>query len=343
MPQVGYTEMLFTKENMIDLKISDFPPPYTHINGHQNLVVSKYDIARAGMTVGYPKLLNAISTLGVYRFLELFFRTRAYLEIHNNSYQLNPIFFLLDSSEQKTISYFFGQALTKLFAEQYLNCDQVDDFRNHVGNISFLKSGQKFRPKKQLYNSNKTPKEPDLIGFSGNDYHILEAKGYSSGFNGSVFQHAINQVSIIGQVNGKQPLTKTACFFDLSGNPFLGRIQDPDDETMNIDIEFDKKAFLNNYYNLFNLEKLKRRSYWTFTFNGNEFAGFRLFDAMHPHLLFGVDYDLFKQINSNGIIDFKKKEYESIKGNQYASVGSDGIIFIDTIRNKNLNIERVSA
>lgn len=328
---------------MIELHISDFPSPYTHINGHQNLAVSTFDIARAGMTVGYPKLSSAIASLGVFRFLELYFRTRSYLEVKNNNYQLKRVFYTLDSSEQKTISYFFGQALTKLFAEKYLNCTQVDNFSNHIGGISFLKSGQIFCPKKQLYNSAKTPKEPDLIGFSENDYHILEAKGYSSGFSGSAFQHAINQVSIIGKVNGKQPLTKTACFFDLSGNPFVGRIQDPDDETRNIDIEFDKKTFINNYYDIFNLKMLKRQSYWTFTFNGQEYAGFRLFQAMRPQLVFGVDIDTFRQKNSDGIVDFNRKEYEINKKNQYASIGSDGIILIDSIRNRNLNIKRVRS
>lgn len=330
---------------MINLNISDFPPPFQHINGQKRLRVNKFDIARAGMTVGYPKLTQAISGLGIFRFLELYFRTRAYIDIRNHNYQLNPIFFSLDSSEQKTISYFFGQALTKLFAERFLKCSQVDNFKNHKGNIYFLKNRQIFCPKRQLYNSDKTPKEPDLIGFSDSDYHILEAKGYSSGFVGSAFQHAINQVSIVGQVNGKDPVTKTACFFDLSGNPFKGIIQDPNDENINIDITFDKNEFLRNYYSLFSLSKIRRPSYWTLEINGNEFAGFRMFNAMRPQLLFGVDIDIFEQINSNtkGAFDFTEKEYELDRKNEYQSIGPDGILLIDTLRNRNLRVERKSA
>jgi hypothetical protein len=79
------------------------------------MVVNKFDIARAGMVIGYPKLSIAIFSLGVFRFLELYFRTETYLEKSNNFYQLKPIFHLIDSSEQKAISYFFGQAFAKLF------------------------------------------------------------------------------------------------------------------------------------------------------------------------------------------------------------------------------------
>jgi hypothetical protein len=332
---------------MIQLDISDFINGYAHLNGQRDMVVSKFDIARAGMTIGYPKMLNAINDLGFFRFLELYFRTHAYIEKQNNYFQLKPVFSLLDSSERKTISYFLGQAFTKLFAEKYLDCYQVDNFGNHRPNVNFVRNNKIFVPKHQLYNSDKAPREPDLIGFARNGVHILEAKGYSSGFNGSVLQHAINQVSIINNVNGTPPLTKTACFFDLSGNPFVGTIIDPDTPTSFIDIEFEQDKIISNYYQMFNLEKQRgRKTYWELEFGDNKFAGFRIFDIMYPRYFFGVDLKIFEQINSSQNIKFDnnntKYNYESYDrnyNNENVSIGPDGIILLKTNHNRH-NIER---
>jgi hypothetical protein len=316
---------------MIELKISKFINSYNKINGQQNMIVSKLDIARAAMTIGYPKTLDAIQDFGIFRFLELYFRTQSYLEKYNNYFQLKPIFHLLDSSEQRTISYFFGQAFTKLFAEKYLDCYQVDNFGNHKHNVSLIESNIKFVPKHQLYNSEKKPKEPDLIGFARNGVHILEAKGYSSGFNGSVLQHAINQVSVINQVNGRKPLTKTACFFDLSENPIKGTIIDPDSNLKNIDINFNHDAFISDYYQIFNLEKHNfRKTYWEVEIGNNRFSGFRLFERMYPRYFFGVDSKIFEQVN-RGIskIEFENKKYD-LFDYENISIGPDGILLLKT-------------
>lgn len=317
---------------MIQLNISDFLNGYAHLNGQRNMNMSKLDIARAGMTIGFPKTKTAIQELGIFRFLELYFRTQSYIKRQNNYYELKSVFCALDSSEKKTISYFFGQAFTKLFAEKYLNCFQVDNFENHKPNVSFIATNNKFIPKHQLYNFNKTPKEPDLIGFATGGVHILEAKGYSSGFNGRVLQHAINQVSIINNVNGRKPLTKTACLFDLSGNPIIGTIIDPDTPCANFDIEFNQDRFISNYYQIFNLGKQKsRRTYWEFEIGKRKFSGFRLFDHMYPTYFFGVDSKIFEQINrGSSKIDFDNNEYNLGNYNDFEniSIGPDGIIFL---------------
>lgn len=320
---------------MIQLNISEFVNGYANINGQRDLTMSKLDIARAGMTIGYSKTIDAIRDFGIFRFLELYFRTHTYIEKNNNYFQLKPIFNALDSSEQRTISYFFGQVFTKLFAEKYLDCYQVDNFGNHKPNVSFTGNKNRFVPKRQLFNSDKKPKEPDLIGFARNGVHILEAKGYSSGFKGGVFQHAINQVSIINKVNGSQPLTKTACFFDLSGNPIIGTITDPDTPTTSIDIEFDQDKFISNYYQIFNLKKQKfRKTYWEFEIGNNKFAGFRLFDMMYPRYFFGVESKIFEQVNSGSSkIEFNYENYNLgsyIREYEDISLGPDGIILINT-------------
>lgn len=324
---------------MIELKISDFPKPYNHINGNGKLNISKLDIARAGMTIGYPKLSYAIRTLGFSRFLELYFRSYAYIEKQNNHYLLNKTFYSLDSSEQRTITYFLGQSFTKLFAEKYLNCIHVDNLKNHKSNVIFTKNKNSFTPKIQLYNSSKTPGEPDLIGISNTDYHILEAKGYASGFKKSEFQHAINQVSIVDKINGQIPITKTACFFDLS-NMFNGIIRDPDNEYKNINIEFEQDQFLKNYYNLFNLGLHSRKSYWTVQIKNQSFSGFRLFDAMYPRLFFGVDSKIFNQVNTNSDIEIDFQQENASKGDQRFSIGPDQIILIETFNNRQLGIEK---
>ena len=329
---------------MIKLDIADFPAPYNNINGVKNMPISIYDIARAGMTIGYPKLRNAILDAGLSRFIELFFRANNYLSKENSFYKLNTLFDTLDSSEQKTISYFYGQSFTKLFAERYLDCTQVDNFVNHKGSITFQNNGQTYIPKTQLYNTKKKPKEPDLIGIRGSDYHILEAKGYSSGFKKSEFQHAINQVSIVNSVNGQQPTTKTACYFDLSKNPFLGTIKDPDGLQSSINVEFNKSKFIQDYYSIFNPKLFKRRYYYLLRLNDFEFAGW--FIRTRPFLnsvFFGVDMEVFTQIIENRNVEFTRKFYDLSSQMDYISIGNDGIILLNTRQRKfNISLKRIN-
>ncbi len=324
---------------MITLDISDYKGNFGHLNGKgQQFPFTRFDISRAFMSIGFPKLGTAIAQLGMYRFAELFFRSRAYLTLHNGNFQLKPVYYSLDPSEQRTISYFLGQAFTKLYAEKKLNCTWVDNVHNHKNIMSFNNTATTFTPKKQLYKTKKTAKEPDLIGFESNrDTHILEAKAYSSGFNGGEFQHAINQVSSINNVNGKPPATKTACFFDLSTNPFNGQIVDPDDEAKSIDIEFPIDTWIYNYYSMFNLEYLKRRTFWEFDTGKFQFAVFRVYFPFHPLIYFGVERNIFEQVNSEQKaierfeIPTSQIEIDKDDIKEY-SIGSDGIILLQTDR-----------
>lgn len=325
---------------MIDLNISNYTGSFAHLNNtnanNQQMNFSTFDITRAFMTVGYPKLITAIRELGVFRFAELFFKARAYITHDNGFYKLSDLYYLLDPSEQRSISYFFGQAFTKLYAEQKLNCIIVDNIHNHKGSILFNDSPTTFTPKLNLFTTKKVSKEPDLIGIQNDkNVHILEAKAYSSGFNGGEFQHAINQVSRINLVNGIVPLTKTACFFDMSGHPIVGKIVDPDDETKNINIDYDNDKFLSNYYSIFKLDNLTRYTFWELDTGKNRYALYRVMHPFTPLIYFGVEMDIFEQLNSEKSIDISKKTNKEISGIDKSiypeySLGADGILLLST-------------
>jgi len=325
---------------MIKINTSKYTGQYLSVNQtNADFRISRWDLARAFMTIGYPKLYNAISQLGLGRFLELYFRTRNYVEYNNANYlKLKRSFFTLDPSEQKSISYFIGQSLTKLFAEKKLGCILVDNINNHKTLIRFITGSATFTPKVKLYSTTKNPREPDLLGISrGSEYHILEAKGYSSGFKAAEFQHAINQVSKVNTVNSKIPLTKSACFFDLSTSPFVGTIVDPDSDDKNLEIVFEENLFLEEYYSIFNLKFLNRKTFWTIQLGFFEFALFRVFPPHQPFIYYGVEFSIFEKINRRKtltisdlpkIVEFENRSDEKLN----YSIGPDGIIFLE-IRN----------
>jgi hypothetical protein len=91
---------------MLKIDVSRFTATYAHLNQtRQDFPLYCYDIARAYMTVGYPKLHVAINKLGIFRFLEILFKAFTYMEIANTGYfRLTRVFATLDPSEQRVIS-----------------------------------------------------------------------------------------------------------------------------------------------------------------------------------------------------------------------------------------------
>lgn len=329
---------------MIKVNVSRFPLSFNHLNqSNVDLKISRYDIARAYMTIGFPKLTNAIQLFGVKRFIELVFRSFNYITLSKGYFKLNDLYKSLDPSEQRTITYFLGQSLAKLFAEKKLKCIIVDHINNHKTYINFATTTASFVPKIVLHTTKKIAKEPDLIGLdSSSDYHVLEAKGYSSGFNGGEFQHAINQVSRVNTVNSKSPATKSACFFDLSNSPFLGTIVDPDSSDKELSITFSENTFINQYYSIFNFKLLRRKLFWIIKIGGFEFALFRIFPPFRPFIYYGVEYSIFEKVNTNkqitlnDIPNFSDAKI-SLEEDLNYSIGPDGTIFLEiknTLRKK---------
>jgi hypothetical protein len=327
---------------MIKLEIKEFVDGYSHLNTSSiNHKVSLLDIARAYMTIGYPRLITAISNYGIFRFCEIYLRVINNLESAGSFYRLKSHFKSLDPSEQKTISYFFGQSLTKLFAEDFLDCRIVFNTNDFKSSITTQASDTVFKPKRELTRKwKKTPKEPDLIGITNqNNYHVLEAKGSSSKYSLTDHQHAINQVSVISKINGKDPETKSACYFKLYENQIGGLIIDPDSDLKSINISFEDDSIVRKYYSIFNLNYLKRNKFWKINAGSFDFAIFRIPFPYYPYIYFGVDMEIFNSINKGGVIEFrdypKELEFNNKSVKEY-SIGRDGTLLISLTRPTNL-------
>lgn len=320
---------------MIKLDINGYSGNFVNLNGNNiDFNFNRLDVARAVITIGFRKYLPAIQHIGKFRFLEILNKTFAYLDFQNGNFFLNNLYRSLDASEKRVISYFYGQGFTKLYAERSLNCDFVDHISNHKTNIAFHTLNTISTPKIILDPKLKYEGllEPDLLGIDrNNNFHILEAKGSSSGFKLDVLQKAINQVSIINNVNGLQPITRTACFFDMSNIPIRGTIQDPPGSKL-IDIQMNIEMFKIDYYSpilyyiLFNEERTYR-----FTIDKVEFILVRIPNEAFENLYIGLHFHIFEDIiykkEKVKIIDFEGVTFKSEEILEY-SLGPDGILFI---------------
>jgi len=329
---------------MIELDISHFSGSYASLNGNaQPFSVSKFDIGRAIITIGYLSIFRAFRQTNFFRILELLSKPLAYFEVLNNSLVLNSTFHGLEKTEKVINSFYFGQAFTKLFAENKLKCIWVDNVQNQTANIIYNMSNVSFTPKLKLNSTNDAGSEPDLIGFgTNNNFHVMEAKGYSSGYNVTEHQKAINQVSRVTTVNGISPDTRDACFFDLSGNPIKGNIIDPENNESLFNIEFKVNDFLSSYYSIFNfdLEKLDR-PLWKLKANNYEFL---VFQIGYPYIFLGVYLELYENVIKNDTfqyigeilpLEIKILEFPNIID---YSLGRDGILLIQLKSNSNLGI-----
>ncbi|OCH29073.1 hypothetical protein A6E12_06690 [Aliivibrio fischeri] len=263
--------------------------------------------------------------------MELGFMALGNVDKTDLSIKLNESFYKLDPSEKNKVSYSIGTGLTKIFSEEFLDVPWL----GHVSTFNNVVNwrGKKIPSKVILHNSNKTPKEPDLIGYdsSGNP-HVLEAKGYSSGFKGNVLQHAINQVSQVSDVAGRPPKTKVACFNDLSKKPFVANIVDPiieGNEGCSLNISFEQ--LIESYYKFF--DSLEFREISEEVSIGSKL--YRVIYLPEVDCCFGIDLELIK--TSSNLHDFTLAysntnfEREFLKFNELYSeninFGKDGTFF----------------
>lgn len=119
---------------MIDLEISNYTTPFNNLNGHTTQDIKQLDLARAIVTVGQGSWTNVFN-LGVYRIAELICKALAFSKIDNGNLVLWDRFYNLNQSEKATISYYFGQGFTKLYAEKHFKIKwlfHVDDYSSAI-------------------------------------------------------------------------------------------------------------------------------------------------------------------------------------------------------------------
>lgn len=319
---------------MIELEVSNYQNPYFSLNGQQFLNVTPLSLARALVTVGRSSW-GDVFDLGIFRIGELICKALGFTEIKNGHLVLQDKFDNLNQSEKVTISYYLGQALTKLYAERYFEVKWLLHVDDYAGQIQFSTKGTVL-PKFTVGRCTKVAKRPDLIGISKrNTVHIFEAKGNSGGYDKSTMQHALNQVSQVQNYNGNAPETRTACYFDLS-DLINGIIIDPEGDENGVDIKLEEMVALESYYKFF----IANSSYFRI---GTTFQGytFLLTPVGIPGIFFGFDERILKmnisEILDNGLYpdgvveEFygNQKDNQATDGSGDISLGKDGIILMN--------------
>jgi hypothetical protein len=312
---------------MINLEISNYPTEYSHLNGQQTMNKSLFDLARAMITVGRGSWTDTFG-LGIFRIGELLCKALAFSKIEHGNFVLQDRFYNLNQSEKATVSYYFGQGLTKLYAEEFFKIPwlfHVDDYDSFIQYNIFGIAPSKLIVGKTKKNADR----PDLIGIKhSNVSHIFEAKGNSGGYDTSVMQHAINQVSQVRTYNSVVPLTRTACYFDLSTTPIRGIIIDPENDENGVEFQLSEESVIKKYYSFFT----ENNQYFTNSFQVDGYE-FLTTPVGVPNIFFGFDKRLLKlnpaELLSKGLYGNEKLFVtESNRFNQ-VSLGLDGLILID--------------
>lgn len=310
---------------------SHFPSKYHQLNKNQLPIhINRLHLARCVMMVGCGGW-GAFAKRGILRLINLGTLALCNTIDSRNGLTLDPSFKRLDMSEQIPTSYYIGMGIAKAFSEQHLSTpwlSHISSFKNQIIWNGPIKQGKisLYQPPK-----GKKAKEPDLIGYDLNGKpHILESKGYSSGFRGDILQHAINQVSQVSTVSNVRPETRVAIFSDLSKHPFQARIVDPDGpEIGGCSIEWGLLSCILDYYSVFlrNSENLNE-----FQINNQKYVGFAL---ISPNLYIGLNTRIFEHLSRIDDLDIDTflrlaVEIKESSGNsENYSIGIDGIALVD--------------
>ena len=314
---------------MISLKVQNYGAPYEYLNEKKAMPASPFDMARAMITTGKGNMHDVFG-LGIFRIGELICKALAFCKLDNGKLLLHSRFYNLNQSEKATVSYYFGQALTKLFSEECFKIPwllHVDDYKD---SIHFNSAGVA-NSKIQIATTKKNAARPDLIGIrKANVSHIFEAKANSLGYNKGVMQHAINQVSQVLSYNGVTPLTRTACYFDLSGSSINGIIIDPENDEGGINLIVSEVAAITQYYSFF----VSNREYFT---NSIKVGGYEFLTTplVRPHLFFGFDARILQsnvaELLANGLYTDESNFIEKNVRFNGISIGLDGLILVDEL------------
>lgn len=339
----------------MQLQFEDFKGNYAYLNGSKKMKITRMDLCRCVMQVGYKNYFSYMFS-SLYKRLELFFMVMANVKYCNGELMFKNAYYLLDQSEKVGISYQIGQGLTKAVAEEYFDVPWVAHFS------VMKKSGYQFNDggaiKKTIVQNLKKGKEPDLIGYDKKgQIHLFESKGTAKNkMPDDNAQKAINQVShyiSVTDLNGntKDFVTRNACLFTYNSG-LQGRIIDPSKDDNEIDTESAigyMYCIYNYYYDfLYNYKRLD-----TIREAGRTWCGYT-FSIDNKKLFWGIDssyinflYEQFSNIRLRNKKDIWEKDIEnknkevlaflsengikhklSINNNDDISVGSDGFILI---------------
>lgn len=214
----------------MELYFEDYEGDYRDLNKCDIMKISRIDLCRHSMQVGY-KNRSLFLSASLYKHLELFFMVMANVEYNAGNLLLKDEYHSLDQSEKVCISYQIGQGLTKAIAERYLKVPWVAHVKTMKNMRYHFEHGGVI--KKIINDNEQSGTEPDLIGFDLKcRAHLFESKGsFLESMSSKIIQKAINQVSnydyfIDPYGNVQSFTTRNACLFNFTPH-FHGTIIDP--------------------------------------------------------------------------------------------------------------------
>lgn len=339
----------------MQLQFENFSGNYAYLNGSKKMKITRMDLCRCVMQVGYKNYFSYASS-SIYKRFELFFMVMANIKYINGELMFKDAYYLMDQSEKVGISYQIGQGLAKAVAEWYFDVPWAAHFS------VMKKSGYQFNDggaiKKTIVQNSKEGKEPDLIGYDKKgQIHLFESKGTANNkIPNANAQKAINQVSNYISVTDYKGdtqdfVTRNACLFTYNSG-LRGTIIDPSKD----DNEIYMKGAIGYMYCIYNY-------YYDFLYNYNSldtiheagriWRGYT-FSINNKKLFWGIDSEYLNFLNEqfSSIIlgqkntwgeDVENKGKEmlaflsgngienklSINNNDDISVGSDGVILIN--------------
>lgn len=247
-------------------------------------------------------------------------------------------------SPLKTDAFLLGEALTHWFAQTHLKANVVAPLEHHTGSLVMAAPGSVSPKTMPKYFRNTVAlgakSEPDFLGFSKTgEVHVLESKG-RSGFGpkgltqaelNRARNKALRQVCRIATVNGRAPVTRTACVFGFGPQALIGQITDPP-ETERFDYRVELPALIKQAYAVV-LDPLFERQMELFgrDYLAVEFA---------PGWRFGVHKAVYERVRAarddHGVdvllgllAEFqgeKRFDGDTRRPDGFASVGPDGLI-----------------
>ncbi|MCK4500395.1 hypothetical protein KAU11_07850 [Candidatus Babeliales bacterium] len=298
---------------LIKIKTSKFAQSSNIANVNKTINVSKLDIIRSIITVGYIGGLHFplnYSSEFIWR-IKSFSGLLYTIEKKDNKWKLKDFTKRIDKSNKAIISYHYGMVFTKLVAEKIMN-------------IPWLRNIDEMIMIGDATISNGTSKRGDLAGLDNHyNWHVIESKGRSNTPEKGLMKKAKNQSKKIIKIQGKPPFTASGSIVSLSPHPIKVEIEDPPIDKYGKELNFENSLFFEGYYrtisSLLNFYGSYVTEYNNYNYNvlnfeiNNKKWEMGLLHSIHKNV--GNAYEIIK--------DFSVKE---VSEGENISIGSDGII-----------------
>ena len=312
------------------VEATNFSGRFVALNGTASLNVTRRDIIRSLLTVGYPSRKAAIDFVGPWRAKMLAAMAKGYLD---NSLNTTSYFRNLEQSEKVGASFLFGEAFTHWYAQDRMSIE----FLVHVAGLKtcrWMSSSQPVVPKAGAA-SPASKSRPDFIGIRRQERHVFESKGRIRSPAASTVAKALGQVSVLQTINGSAPTTRCACFFMLKSKGTEGKVVDPPGGTIGLSVKFDQRDALAKAYSFF----LDRPTVSLSDQIGEGYVGHEIEEG----LFFGIDKHVLAAIAERppteadrwrrvvevfDILAARAQVYESRRGFDTSS-GRDGTLLVD--------------